>query len=288
MTLFVAGFLLALLLASSESKKPPVSTPTPASMATATVAVPATPTEVSATLTPSPIPATDTPTATVAAAGSFTPSATATLSATGTPPASSTPYPGDPACVGHSTTGYHALWDGNRGCHYDHEHGDNPFTPAVAAAFPGFDLFALLGNVEIGHTNLSSSMENTMKHGGFKWDVVLSIPCPDPSFPNGFEGAQNCVAAAVIQYHNFGRYELEFETRIHTAVILARVCPQNNPSNCGYIYTTQFQEYGQRVTPYQGTLLDYPDNFQPTYADERGPYNTADCVGTGLPGCRTD
>ena len=34
-----------------------------------------------------------------------------------------------------------------RGCHYDHEHGQNPFTPEVAATFPGFDLRALLGGV---------------------------------------------------------------------------------------------------------------------------------------------
>jgi hypothetical protein len=67
--------------------------------------------------------------------------------------------PDVPLCPTHDPTQWHGLWDTARGCHYGHEHGQNPFTPEVAAAFPGFDLLSLLGHVQIGHTNPSSPME---------------------------------------------------------------------------------------------------------------------------------
>jgi hypothetical protein len=121
-----------------------------------------------------------------------------------------------------------------------------------------------------------------MKHGGFKWDVVLDVfgPC-EP----GFEGATYCVDAAVIQFHDFGDASMELETTTHSSVALLKVC---NQSDCGYLFTNQLQEYGQRITPYQGTLLQYPNTFQPPYDTPRGPYWSADCAYTGLPGCRPD
>src|SRR5687767_2691752 len=85
------------------------------------------------------------------------------------------PYPAAPVCAGeHDHSEFHTLWNSIDGCHYDHEHGQNPFTLEVTLTFPGFDLHTLLGGVEIGHTNPSSPMENHHKHGGMKWDVTLS------------------------------------------------------------------------------------------------------------------
>ena len=169
---------------------------------------------------------------------------------------------------------FHGLWDGTRGCHYDHEHGQNPFRPDVAAFFPGFDLYALLGKVGIGHTNPSSSMENTHKHSGFKWQVGKT----PQGCVAGFEGATYCVAAYAIQYHNFGDYSIELEGRIHSTAALLKVCNPADASDCGYMYVVQFQDYGQRVSPYQGDLLPYPDNPAP-YHTGLGPYLTVDCVG---------
>lgn len=200
-----------------------------------------------------------------------------------------TPYPSAPLCsdtgASHVNTEFHTLWDEIRGCHYDHEHGTSPFTPEVAAVFPGFDLYALLGNVEVGHTNPSSSMENTHKHGGMKWDVMLA---PTHGCLAGFENAAFCVTAAVIQYHNFGPYDVEMEARVHSTAALLKTCNPASPSTCGYIYTVQHQEYGQRVSPYQGAVVPYPNNPTPAYGAGFGPYFTTDCVYTGLTGCRTD
>lgn len=194
------------------------------------------------------------------------------------------PYPSAPLCAEHNTNVFHTLWNPDRGCHYDHEHGTNPFTSEVDAIFPNYDLYRLLGEVGVGHTNPSGPMENTHKHGGFKWDVVLSNP---HGCVAGFEGATYCISAAAIQYHNFGDYSIEMEARIHSAVGLLKVCNPAQPSDCGYIYTVQHEEYGQRTTPYQGTVIPYPNIPLPIYGGGFGPYFTIDCVYTGLVGCRT-
>jgi hypothetical protein len=150
----------------------------------------------------------------------------------------------------------------------------------VAAAFPGFDLRALLGGVGVGHTNPSSPMENTHKHGGFKWDVVLS----HSTGCEGAEGATVGVDAMVIQYHNFGSYAVEFEARIHSAVGLLRQCLVDNPTDYGYVFANQHQDYGQRTAPYQGVVLPYPDTPIPPYSAGLKPYFFVECTG-GIPPC---
>lgn len=194
------------------------------------------------------------------------------------------PYPNAPLCPGeHDYSLFHTLWNSAQGCHYDHEHGDNPFTSEVAAAFPGFDLKPLLGGVEIGHSNPSSPMENVHKHGGFKWQAQ---PVTPQGCVTGFENAQFGVNGAAILYHAFGNYGIELEARIHSTAALVRQCvPGSN--DYGYLFTIQHQEYGQRVSPYQGTLLPYPDNPSLAYGGGFGPYLTTDCIGTGIPTCRT-
>jgi hypothetical protein len=191
------------------------------------------------------------------------------------------PYPSAPACPSHNPSQYHRLWDYGRGCHYDHEHGDNPFRAEVAAAFPGFDLQALLGGVQIGHGYPTSPQENTVKHGGFKWAVMLANP---GGCVAGFEGAAHCVQAAVIQYHLFGNLSQELSGRVHSADVLLKIC-EPGATDCGYLFAIGHPDYGQRVTPYQGQVLAYPDNPSPAYGAGFGPYWSLDCVGAG-PGCR--
>lgn len=134
------------------------------------------------------------------------------------------PFVGAPQCpdtgANHDNWLFHTLWDSGRGCHYDHEHGVSPFVADVEITFPSFDIAELLGGVQIGHSNPSSPMENTHKHGGFKWDVALNVPLEI------FEGAQFPVRDAVIQYHAFGDSSIELETRIHSTVALVTVCDQ--------------------------------------------------------------
>jgi hypothetical protein len=249
------------------------------------------------TLTPSAVPPTATPVALPSETG-VPPTAKATIAATTkatsaepgqTKPAptearaqvaeAGAPFPEAPLCPdsgeAHDNSKFHTLWDAERGCHYDHEHGTNPFTPEVAEAFPGFDLHALLGGVEIGHTNPSSPMENTHKHGGFKWNVQLE----HPEGCLGFDSATNGVNGSVIEYHGFGDYGIELETRFHSTAALLRLCNAADPTDFGYLYIVQLQDYGQRVTPYQGSVLPYPDSPLPAFDGSLAPYISVDCIG---------
>jgi hypothetical protein len=117
-------------------------------------------------------------------------------------------------------------------------------------------------------------MENTHKHGGFKWNVQLH----HPETCAGFEGSTTGVDGSVIQYHGFGDYAIEAETRIHSTVALLRQCQTGNPTDYGYIFVNQLQDYGQRITPYQGMILPYPNQPVPAFISPGGPYLAFNCV----------
>jgi hypothetical protein len=236
----------------------------------------------SSTATPSVVPSkhSTSPSASETMMPKETKMSSAVQSAPTTEPGGIPPYPDAPLCPdtgdAHDHSLFHTLWDSTRGCHYDHEHGQNPFTPEVAATFPNLDLWALLGDVGIGHTNPSSPKENTHKHGGFKWQVQLEHPLGC----EGYQGSETGVSASVIQYHNLGDYSMEFEARVHSALALLRQCRTDNPTDFGYLYVVQHVDYGQRVAPYQGIALPYPDEPNPAYDSDRSPYFTLDCIGT--------
>ena len=198
------------------------------------------------------------------------------------------PFADAPLCPTHDPTKWHGLWDGERGCHYDHEHGSSPFTAEVAATFPNFDLRALLCGVEIGHCVPSGPTEHSHKHGGFKWNVQLR----HPEGCTGFEGAPTGVDGSVIQVHGFGNYAIELEASVHSVVALLRQCSPGNPNDYGYVFVSQHVSYGQVISPYQGDLLSYPYYTVPPYDTPRGPYLSVDCIGQKLPGqtgdCRDD
>jgi hypothetical protein len=218
--------------------------------------------------------ATVTQTATAAPSDTPAPTDTPTTLPSVTAVALSTPYPAAPACQEHDNGTFHTLWNSVAGCHYDHEHGQNPLTPSVAAAFPGFNLLSLLGTLGVGHTNPSSPVENTDKHGGFKWDVNLAAP---NGCAVGFESGTVAIDAYAVQYHAFGPQSVELEARNHSAAALLRQCKTG--SDYGYLYVTTLQEYGQRVFPYQGQVLLYPNDFLPRYDSPRGPYFTTEGYG---------
>lgn len=258
---------------------PPKATKTPTPNVTAT----RTPTR---TVTPTRT-ATLIPTDTATPGPSETPTETGIPSDTPTPTATSvlgnfTPYPSALSCLNHSVNEFHTLWNPEFGCHYTHEHGQDPYTAAVAAAFPGFDLRALNCGFEVGHCVPSSPMENTMKHGGMKFQVDTSAP---QGCAVGFEGGTVAVDAYAVQFHDFGRADIELEARVHSVAALLRQCQLANPADKGYVYTVAHVDYGQRVIPYQGIVAPYPNSPVPSYDSALGPYWSADCVGA-VPQCR--
>jgi hypothetical protein len=256
----------------------PVLTNTNVATATNTARASRTPTPTNTSV----VTATNTVTPTNTVVPTDTPAPTDTPVVSQTPAGTFTPFPSAPLCATHDSNDfYHSLWNSQLGCHYNHEHGQNPFVPEVANKFPGFDLFQLLGNVEIGHTNPSSPMENTHKHAGFKWDVTLSHSdgCA------GREGRPTGIDALAVQYHGFGDYSIEFESRIHSAVALFRQCQVGNPTDYGYVFVNQHQDYGQRTAPYQGTILPYPDTPLPAYESPREPYFAIECFNGNTAPC---
>ena len=271
LTLSLTG--IAVILIATMGFVPSKPKPTPTIVATKIVLT-RTPTRTAIPPTSTPIPSTATPIP--ATSTQIPPTATPTaIPATLTPGAPIEPYPSASACQDLPNNQFHTIWDSELGCHYDHEHGTNPFVPEIEQAFPGFNLFELLGNVEIGHTNPSGPMENTHKHAGFKWQIDTSAPT---GCQEGFEGGTVAVDAYAIQYHAFGPQSMEFETRNHSTASLLRQCQSGNPQDKGYIYTVSLQEYGERCLPYQGQTLVYPDNFQPQYNCAFGPYFTTEGV----------
>lgn len=242
---------------------------------------PPTPTETSTPTDTATSTSTDTPTST----STNTPTSTVTPTITVTPSRTSTPgniapFVDAPECdplpVGH--TNFHTLWNSALGCHYDHEHGQNPYTASVQAVFPGFDLLELNGGYEISSPNPSSPTELMMKGGGYKWQISTNAP---NGCEIGFEGGAVAVDAYAIQFHALGRQDVEHEAKNHSSVAFLRQCKPGNPSDKGYIYTRQLQEYGQRVMPYQGMVLDYPDlNIE--WDSKRGQYFTTECFGASF------
>ncbi len=258
--------------APSTTAAPKVSSTAPPATVTATP-VAATATPVTATTTP--VTATTTP-----VAASATPNdGTQAPTATSVPSGNLAPYPSAPLCPDHDDdhdiTHFHTLWNAVDGCHYDHEHGANPYVPEVAQAFaPLGDLRAYFGGVEIGHTNPSSPAENTLKHGGMK--IQWAVPAPQ-GCAVGFESGAVAVDAYVIQYHAFGAQSIEFETRLHSTAGFLRQC-KDDSGDYGYVAFNQLQNYGERCLPYQGITLHYPDNFLPEYDCENGQYFTTEGV----------
>lgn len=191
------------------------------------------------------------------------------------------PYPGAPACTQHTFDEFHTLWNATLGCHYDHEHGINPNTPEIEAVLPG--IYEFLGNTWIGHTNLSSPIENTDKHGGFKWQC-------DATAPNGstigFENGTVAIDAYCVQIHSFGDQAIEMEPRIHSSVGILRQSKPDNPNDYGWVYVIQYQDVGQRIIPYQGTIEPWPNQPDPAFPSPRGPYWSNDCVGNVIQ-CRS-
>jgi hypothetical protein len=59
-----------------------------------------------------------------------------------------------------------------------------------------------------------------------------------------------------------------------------RQCQEDNPTDFGYVFVNQLQDYGQRLAPYQGNILPYPDSPKPGYESGFAPYFTVSCFGS--------
>ena len=224
--------------------------------------------KVTATFTP--VPTTPVPTNTL-------PAPTGTPLPTDTPVGETAPYPTAPLCTTHDNSLFHTLWNSaGGGCHYDHEHGDDP---AQVPALLGIDPLQFTGGQSISYP-WQTTDENLLKHEGYKWTVRATNedPCVAAEVgPNGTDGY-------AVEFHAKGG-GVEHLTRNHSSFIMVRVC--NSLGQSGILVTGGHQDYGQRVSTYQsGIVLAIDGQPQPPYGALLSPYLSLDCFNDD--GAQTD
>lgn len=132
------------------------------------------------------------------------------------------PHPDAPLCPTHDPRAYHGLWDQERGCHYDHEHGDDPH--AVDDVF-GRAFYEWAGG-EISYP-WQTPDANESAHGAYGWFVRRDLPCDSPF-------ADGCITDFRAQYHGAGAAQAAVNN-YHSAWLEARVCLEDEPQQCGIV-----------------------------------------------------
>jgi hypothetical protein len=174
------------------------------------------------------------------------------------------PYPDAPECPTHDDRVQHGLWDYERGCHYDHEHGR--LYPDWAQEIWGN--YTDLTGYEIGYA-WETPMENSMKHPGYNFDGYdfRDQPC-SPFVTDGG------VDAWYVQAHGMAN-AMGQQARVHSFFGMAHLCNEDGPA--GIVMTGGWLDFGQLVSPYKGgpdAIVGadvYPKAPTP-YDDEKPPY----------------
>jgi hypothetical protein len=197
----------------------------------------------------------------------------------------SLPFAGAPACQDNSHDGHvdvtdnpgfgtapdntlwHDLWNEVDGCHYDHEHGDNP---ALADAVFG-KLGEEWGGNGIDHPFHTANEHNAIKHRSHKVTVRVNIPC------QSVNGSDLCVTDVRILNH------LDFfnmSTRLHSFWMEIRVCKVSNPSDCGTFGRGGHMDFGP--------LINQVNNSQVPIPADNSPFPLPNCGSTNRRLHRTD
>jgi len=223
-----------------------------ACVANATAAPTATSTVAVSTATPTNTPLPPTPTSTAAPP-------------TSTPVVSTTPVAGAPLCQSHDPTVWHGLWDSNRGCHYDHEHGINPAVMSTVFGPWG----AQWGGQQISypwqtfHTmDGVTHYENDTKHGGYKiWAGWLTA-----SSDNNLNIAQAQTRIVAARYEHHAKGGNDPSVRKHSFFSEFLVCQfgaitgttnglydlaKIDLSRCGIVRVGGWDDYGYAHVPYK-------------------------------------
>jgi hypothetical protein len=141
------------------------------------------------------------------------------------------PYPDAPLCEQHDPLAYHALWNAELGCHYDHTHADDPH--AADDVF-GTAIYDWLGG-EISYpwqTFSDAGTENELKHGGYFW--LVRTPAEIGGCSSQF--ADGCITAFRALTH-FMMLDQGARTRFHSYWFEAQACREAAPEDCGILRT---------------------------------------------------
>lgn len=201
------------------------------------------------------------------------------------------PYQEAPLCATHDKTDWHGLWDYVNGCHSDHTQGIDPSAPEVVAVFGDYTQYT---GQEVSYPwqtwkdagpNLdpppaNAVWENDAKHNGYKFDFYDFTS--QGICPVAYQGVRSVPVAWLIERHSLG-HKPDFMARIHSVWAMVKFCIPGE-SEPAYLYTGGHQDFGQRVSPYQGNIFPIPGSPNPQYDSARAPYIAHSC--TGNTSCR--
>lgn len=169
------------------------------------------------------------------------------------------PYPAAPACPSHDPLAWHGLWDAARGCHYNHQHGDDPRT--VDDIFGVDWLNATGGDMQMWWQPAGvNPVDTARKHNALFWLVRKGEPCTS-DFGTG------CITDFRAEVHALASpvdlYRIDPATGVmggsfHVARIEARVCLLSDPAACGIVRLAGRQYLGDVIVDGQ-VLWDFPD-----------------------------
>lgn len=183
------------------------------------------------------------------------------------------PYAGAPLCATHDVTAYHSLWNEVEGCHYNHEHKDNP--RAVDDVL-GTDYYTWSGG-EISYpwqTHVGGGahhsqpqpgqLENQLKHSGYNWIVRENMPCVPAA------GATGCITDFRLQAHIVFS-PVDAVVRFHSYWVEAKVCLPSDLANCGTIRTGGWMDYGRLSVTTRHPNGQFTSVFVPLPSDPPTP-----------------
>lgn len=164
-----------------------------------------------------------------------------------------------PLCPTHDKMEWHALYDPDRNCHYDHEHKDNPGVFYVGMSqqerevatkvnrlfgkpgewFGGTSLsypWQTFMGAGADYTPPSPETENMMKHEGYGWVVRVDIPQP---YPN-----RQWIKDYRVQFHAIFA-AAGAVTRFHSFSLEANIC--KTIYDCRIVQTGGWLDFGNLV-----------------------------------------
>lgn len=174
------------------------------------------------------------------------------------------PYAGAPECDAplHDVRAWHSLWNEEHGCHYNHEHKNDPRT---ADDLFGTEYYQWAGgelsypwqtfhgaNDSYPPAPAPGYFENDMKHEGYGWIVRRDMPC----FATGDK--TGCITDMRVQYHAIFAGPGAV-TRFHSYWVEARVCPADSPSTCGIIRTGGWMDFGYLLVRTRVNSTEFED-----------------------------
>lgn len=146
----------------------------------------------------------------------------------------------------HDPTKWHPLIDPESGCHFNHEHKDDP--RILDDVFGPVETY--LDGYSISHpfqTGATGTEENHHKHESYGWLVLRDLPPSASESQNGVEGDKSDVAFVK---HIRAQVHADMHaggvgSRFHSTWIEVMVCYRASPEDCGIARFGGHQDYGE-------------------------------------------